>query len=157
MRVRAVVTIGVAVWWISWWLVWVMRVCELRWISGWRWCGLCVCVSCGGFRDGGGKQWSTPVRRGTAFLLDKSMMAAAWMDTKFFPGFVRSNIGIKRLDNMAYIHAILFDKGTASTTSGAAFCSSHVPIYPSYALCEEVPLSNVEDDEKSQRHNADTF
>ncbi|KAF8786138.1 hypothetical protein HNY73_007898 [Argiope bruennichi] len=52
---------------------------------------------------------------------------------------------------MAYIHVILLDKGTTSTTSSVAFCSMHMPIYTKYAGCEEVFLTgDVEGDETIQ-------
>ncbi|XP_055925906.1 uncharacterized protein LOC129973089 [Argiope bruennichi] len=77
-------------------------------------------------------------------------MAAIWMATKFFLSY-RSNIGIDRQYNMAYIHVILLDKGTTSTTSSVAFCSMHLIVHPKYAGCEEVFLTgDVEGDETIQ-------
>ncbi|KAF8786137.1 hypothetical protein HNY73_007897 [Argiope bruennichi] len=56
---------------------------------------------------------------------------------------------------MAYIHVILLDKGTTSTTSSVAFCSMHLIVHPKYAGCEEVFLTgDVEGDETIQGRNA---
>ncbi|KAF8769889.1 hypothetical protein HNY73_017484 [Argiope bruennichi] len=71
-----------------------------------------------------------PVCIATDFPLDKNMDGSCLDGTrKFFSVSYRSNIGIDRLDNMTYIHAILLHKGTPLTTSSVAFCYFHTAVH----------------------------